>query len=160
MGYWPVRRVILWLRGQPIAQRLIDPRLPAVAELDELKDIVKRHWLFILGRPNGQRAILTGRDLRNLDFGGLNLQSVVAPRADFTNSSFAGTDLSFADLFGANLELADCTGADLHKADLRGVRLHGAKLISANLETAGRPGHAASQSAQGMNCEKMCRWTQ
>ncbi len=37
------QRAILWLRGQPIAQRLIDPRLPAVAEFDELKDIVKRH---------------------------------------------------------------------------------------------------------------------
>ncbi len=118
------------------ATRILNSVLRALAELDHIKDMVKKHWLFVLGRPNGQRANLTAEELTNLDFGGLNLQSIVAPTANFTKSSFAGTDLSFADLFGANLESADCTGAVFHKADLRGARLHGAKLASANLEGA------------------------
>ena len=60
-----------------------------MAELDEIKEIVKKHWLFVLGRPNGQRANLTSEELTNLDFGGLNLQSIIAPKANFTKSSFA-----------------------------------------------------------------------
>ncbi len=55
-----------------------------MAELDELKDIVKKHWLFILGRPNGQRAVLTGRDLKNLDFGG----AATGSSSETSNSGF------------------------------------------------------------------------
>ena len=39
----------------------------------ELRGIIEKHSLWLAGDPNGERADLSGADLREADFGGANL---------------------------------------------------------------------------------------
>ncbi len=66
----------------------------------------------------GQRADLSGADLR---------------RADLRMADLRGADLRGADLRGANLFGADLSGANLRRADLSGANLRGADLSGADL---------------------------
>lgn len=69
---------------------------------DELDVFLRKHKLWLVNDPEGERADLRGADLR-------------------------GADLSEADLFRANLRGADLRGADLRGADLSGADLSGAE---------------------------------
>ena len=74
---------------------------------EQLQEILARHrlWLETDGRQ-GQRADLSGANLR-------------------------GADLAGADLTGANLARADLYGADLRRAKLRHANVAGANLTDA-----------------------------
>ena len=76
-------------------------------------------------------ADLSGADLIDADFNGLNLR-----RAHLYNTDLFGANFRGADLRGANLIAADLRGADLSGADLRGANLLGADFREADLSGA------------------------
>jgi hypothetical protein len=78
---------------------------------DELKAILDKHTKWLIGGNGGERADLSGADLRGTDM--------------------RDADLSGADLRGADLRRADLSGADLRRANLRGANLSGANLSDA-----------------------------
>ena len=82
----------------------------------ELKDILEKHFLWLKGDPNGERADLSWADLYGADLSGANL--------------------SEANLRGANLSMANLRGADFYGADLSGAYLRKADLSMANLSEA------------------------
>ena len=75
---------------------------------DELKEILRKHRLWLDNEPGGEMANLYEANLYGADL--------------------RGADLYGADLRGANLYGADLRGADLYGADLRGANLYGADL--------------------------------
>ena len=78
---------------------------------DELDIILRKHTLWLLDDPEGERADLRGANLWRADLRGANLQEA---------------DLRGANLRGANLWRANLQGANLQEADLRGANLQGA----------------------------------
>jgi len=111
----------------------------------ELKLIIEKHrkWL---SNDGGERADLSGADLRdaNLSHADLHyadLSDADLRRADLSNADLRYANLSDADLSDANLshaELSDAnlSHADLSHADLSGADLSGADLRYANLSHA------------------------
>ena len=83
---------------------------------EELEVYLRKHKLWIMNDPAGERADLRGANLYGADL--------------------RGADLRGADLYGANLRGADLYGADLYGADLYGADLYGANLYGANLRGA------------------------
>jgi hypothetical protein len=73
----------------------------------ELKEILRRHALWVCSEEGGVRANLSGADLIEADL--------------------SGADLSGANLIEANLIEANLSGADLSGANLRGAYLSEAK---------------------------------
>jgi len=61
----------------------------------DIKDILKKHYLLVSGRREGQRANLTSQDLSGLNLSGINLQTLNAPGADFSRCTLVETN--FAD---------------------------------------------------------------
>ena len=107
----------------------------------ELKDILEKHSLWLAGDPNGERADLSGADLREADFGGANLSrsdlsGASLRRANLSGANLSGANLRGCNLRGADLRLADLRGADLNNAKLHGVDFYGAHLYLANLSGA------------------------
>ena len=68
---------------------------------DELKEILKKHKMWINYEDGGERAYLHNANLYGADL--------------------RGADLRRANLYGANLYGADLRGANLYEADLRGA---------------------------------------
>ena len=97
----------------------------------ELGRILEKHSLWLAGDHNGERANLSGADLREADFGGANLS-----RSDLSETSLHRANLSSANLSGANLRGCNLRGADLRLADLRGADLNETILREANLHLA------------------------
>ena len=94
----------------------------------DLKEILRKHALWVYGDPEGERADLTGADLTGADLTGADLKWTKLVEADLYRA-----DLSGADLSEANLYRADLSGADLREANLSGADLYGANLYKANL---------------------------
>ena len=67
---------------------------------EELNKILRKHLLWLIGDPAGERADLYGANLRGADLRGADLR---------------GADLSGADLYGANLYGANLYGANLYR---------------------------------------------
>ena len=95
---------------------------------EDLKEILRKHKIWLEGGAGGERADLTDADLTGADLRGANLRD-----ADLTGADLTGADLRGADLRGANLRDADLTDADLTGADLTGANLTGANLRGAIL---------------------------
>lgn len=122
---------------------------------DELKIILEKHrkWL---NNNGGERADLSGAnlrranlsgadlcyaDLRDADLRRADLSDADLRRANLSDTDLSDTDLRRAELSHANLSHADLShahlnGADLSGADLRGANLSFADLTSANLRGA------------------------
>ncbi|EAC2704501.1 pentapeptide repeat-containing protein [Listeria monocytogenes] len=94
---------------------------------EELDIILENHgkWLRDEG---GERADLTGADLRHT-----NLTNAVLSGADLRHANLTNADLSGADLRHANLTNADLSGADLRHANLTNADLRHANLTNAVL---------------------------
>jgi hypothetical protein len=75
---------------------------------EQIDKIVESHGRWLRDEPGGERADLSGADLRS--------------------ANLRGADLSGADLSGADLRSANLRGADLSSANLRGADLSGADL--------------------------------
>ena len=81
---------------------------------EKLREVLEAHnrWLNSVGK-SGEKADLSGANLRYADLHGADLR---------------GADLSNADLYGANIINADLSNANLRYADLREADLRGADL--------------------------------
>ena len=74
---------------------------------DELNEILAKHKMWLNNEEGGERADLSGADLRDADL----------RRADLRWADLSGADLRRADLSGADLRRADLRWADLRRAD-------------------------------------------
>ena len=92
----------------------------------ELKEVVRKHGMWLRGEDGGERADLSGADLSWADLSGADLRG-----ADLSGANLSGANLSGANLSGANLSWADLSWADLSGANLRGADLSGADLSGA-----------------------------
>ena len=75
---------------------------------DDLKEILRKHALWLNNDPEGEKADLSGADLR---------------WADLSEADLRWANLYRADLRWADLNKADLSGADLNKADLSGAKI-------------------------------------
>ena len=91
-----------------------------------IEEILEAHRKWRFNEKGGERADLTGDDLRYADLIGANL----------AGANLTGANLRYADLTGANLRYANLTGANLAGANLKGADLIGANLIGADLRYA------------------------
>lgn len=80
---------------------------------DELKEILRKHTLWVECEEGGERADLRGADLWRADLRGANLQRADLQRANLQGADLRGADLRDADLWGANLRNADLREANL-----------------------------------------------
>lgn len=94
--------------------------------VNELKQRVELHQAYLNDNETGEKLVLHGYDLRQIDFRKLRLCY-----ADFT-----GSDLSYADLCRVDLSNACLSETDLSKAYMYGACLRHAILINANLTAA------------------------
>ena len=85
----------------------------------DLKEILRKHLMWLRSENGGERADLCGADLRDADLRG----------ADLRDADLRGADLCGAYLRGADLRDAYLCGADLRGADLRDANLRDAKNI-------------------------------
>ena len=92
-------------------------------EKESLKEILRKHKMWLENEHDGERADLSEANLRGADLYG----------ADLSWADLSGAVLSGANLYGANLRGADLCGADLCGADLRRADLRGAKNINCPL---------------------------
>ena len=97
----------------------------------ELRSILEKHSLWLAGDPNGERADLSGSDLREVDLRGANLSW-----ADLCWADLYGANLYGADLYGANIIMSDLRGAILCRSDLTRANISGADLTEADLRGA------------------------
>ena len=103
---------------------------------DQLKMILSAHEAWLRDEDGGERAVLTGADLRGADLSGANLRCANLTEADLTIADLTGANLRCVNLYGARLADAVLTGADLYGAGLRGANLTGADLSDADLSDA------------------------
>ena len=96
-----------------------------------LKEILKKHKMWLNGEEGGERA-----NLKNANLSGVNLSGVDLSEADLNGVNLSNADLRYTNLRGANLSGADLNNANLRNADLRGVDLRDANLWNVNLRNA------------------------
>ena len=80
---------------------------------DDLKEILRKHALWLNNDPEGEKADLSGADLSGADLRGVYLY-----KADLSGAGLRWADLWGADLSEADLSKADLTGADLSEAKI------------------------------------------
>ena len=97
----------------------------------ELNEILEKHRKWLNDEEDGEKATLSGADLRQADLSEANLR-----QADLSEADLSKANLSWANLSGANLSKADLSKANLSWADLSGANLSGANLSGANLSGA------------------------
>jgi hypothetical protein len=97
-----------------------------VTTSEELAQILELHKLWLLGRPGGKQANLSGMDL----------SGVCLSRAKLFNSILQHTKLCNSDLSYADLRRSDLRYANLNHANLRYIDLSDASLRWANLQNA------------------------
>ena len=90
----------------------------------DLKEILRKHLMWLRGEDGGERADLCDADLCDADLCDADLCD-----ANLCGANLRGADLRGADLRGANLRGADLFGASLCGANLCGANLRGAKNI-------------------------------
>ena len=94
----------------------------------ELEDILEKHFLWLKGDPNGERADLSWADLYGADLSGAYLSEANLKGADLSMANLRGADFYGADLSGAYLRKADLSMANLSEANLYGTNFCGADL--------------------------------
>ena len=90
---------------------------------DDLKEILRKHALWVMGDPKGERANLReanliGANLYRANLIGANLRCADLRCADLYRANLYGADLSEANLIGANLREADLSEANLRGANI------------------------------------------
>ena len=111
---------------------------------EELKEILKKHEMWLKDEKGGERADLSNTDLSGVylwnanliyaNLSGANLSNAGLWNANLTSADLSNADLSGADLSNANLSGANLSGANLINTDLRGTNLWDADLSDANLK--------------------------
>ena len=95
---------------------------------EELKTILEKHKLWLRQEDGGEKANLSGIDLRWSDLRGIDLRW-----SDLRGSDLRGSDLRGSNLSGSNLSWSNLSGIDLRGSDLRGSNLSGSDLSGSNL---------------------------
>ena len=103
---------------------------------EKLQLQIDKHTKWLNDEEGGERADLSGADLRSADLSGANLRSADLRSDDLSGANLRSANLRSADLRSANLSGADLSGANLRSADLSGANLSGANLRSADLSGA------------------------
>ena len=80
---------------------------------EELKEVLRKHKLWLDKKEGGEKA-----DLREADLSGADLSKADLSEADLSKADLREADLSEADLRWADLRWADLCWADLSEADL------------------------------------------
>ena len=83
----------------------------------DLKEILRKHLMWLREEDGGERADLCGANLRYANLRGADLCG-----ANLRGANLCGANLRGADLCGANLRYANLRGADLRGADLCGAK--------------------------------------
>lgn len=104
-------------------------------EKEKLQKILENHKRWLRG-DGGERADLSGENLRYAHFEGAVLCRADLRNADIMGANLAGADLQGADLQGAFLWNANLRCADLRRTNLKGANLNGADLSYACLTRA------------------------
>lgn len=98
--------------------------LPGI-DAAELGRVVESHGEWLANGERGERAVLTGRDLRGVVLAGADLR-----RADFSHSDLTGADLAGATLRHAVFDETILQDTRLHEADLADAALAKAQCLS------------------------------
>src|ERR1035437_3811823 len=96
--------------------------------IEELREKIRLHGLWLANDPRGSRANLRGAYLREADLQRADLQG-----AYLQGANLQGANLQRAYLQRAYLQGADLQGADLHGADLQETYLQGADFDLADI---------------------------
>ena len=96
-----------------------------------LKEILKKHELWLLGDKSGEHADLHCANLEDVTLYKANLRGANLIRANLKDANLYGADLSDANLSDANLK-----DANLSDANMEGVNLSGANMEGVNLSGA------------------------
>ena len=97
---------------------------------DELDVFLRKHKLWLIDDPDGQRANLWRANLWRANLWGADLRRANLWRANLQGANLWGADLWRANLQGANLRGADLRRANLWRANLRRANLQGAKNVN------------------------------
>ena len=76
---------------------------------EELKEILRKHELWVVNDPNGEKADLSYADLRDANLFRANLIC-----ADLRGANLEGVNLNYADLRCANLTNVNLSDAELY----------------------------------------------
>ena len=88
----------------------------------DLKEILRKHLMWLREEDGGERADLCGANLCGADLCDANLRDADLCGANLCGANLCGANLRDADLCGANLCGANLCGANLCGADLRGAK--------------------------------------
>jgi len=99
--------------------------------IDEIKETLRLHSLWMIGDASGVKANLSWADLSQANLSGANLSWANLSGANLSGANLSWANLSWADLSGANLSGANLSWANLSGADLSGADLPiGIRIIS------------------------------
>ena len=101
---------------------------------EELKEILEDHSKYLIGDPDGERAVVFNANLRDANLLDANLRGADLHGAYLLNANLHGADLRDVDLRDANLRDANLRDANLRDADLYGAYLLNADLHGANID--------------------------
>ena len=101
---------------------------------EELKEILKKHEMWLKDEEGGERADLSYVDLKCVDLSYTNLRAANLMGINLSDSNLHNADLTCTDLRYANLTDADLTDVDLTCANLEGANLTDADLRNSNLK--------------------------
>ena len=90
---------------------------------EELDRIIKSHRMYSEGSVGGARAVLTDRDLSNLDFHSADMNGADFSRSKFKHSNMSAADFTNAIFSGCDLRSANLQHAKLARADFRGAKV-------------------------------------
>ena len=104
--------------------------------VEELKEILKKHEMWLNNEEGGERANLYNADLRCANLRDANLYNANLYNADLEYANLINTDLRCANLKYANLKYADLIDANLEYAKLYNANLEDTNLECSNLRGA------------------------
>ena len=95
---------------------------------EELREVLRKHKLWLDKKEGGERADLSWSDLSWSDLSGANLSGANLRGADLSEANLGRADLRRADLSVSDLSWSNLSWSDLSGANLRGADLSGADL--------------------------------
>ena len=114
---------------------------------DELQVFLRKHKLWLIDDPAGERANLSGADLSGANLWGANLWGANLSGADLSGANLSGANLSGADLSGANLSGAYCPLACPEEGEFIGFKKANGYIVKLRI-----PEDAKRSSATGRKC--------
>ena len=101
----------------------------------KLDEILARHEKWLASEPDGERAVINGCDLHELDLSGRNLRG-----CDLSASYLSDCYLSYSDLRDSDLSNSNLSGCDLSDSDLSNSNLGGCIIIDCDLSNSNLSG--------------------